>query len=109
MKITILDKLTVLTMFICCSLCSIGQKKEFTITQLLNNKFPGVINPLPSVISWNDDGHLVLGRKVHPDSIAKSYLFDPKTVKEMLLKEDSAYKQKNGKHKSVYTKNDDLY
>ncbi|MEP6615495.1 MAG: S9 family peptidase [Ginsengibacter sp.] len=85
------------------------QKKEFTNDQLLKNKFNGIIDPLPTVVSWNDDDHLVLGRKVHPDSVAKSFLFDPKTVKEMLMKEDSAGKRRSQVHKSLSNRNDDLY
>ncbi len=62
-----------------------AQKKEFTAEQLLKNKMPLVVVPLPAVISWNDDDHLVLSRKAHPDSAAKQFLFDPKTRKEMQL------------------------
>jgi Dipeptidyl aminopeptidases/acylaminoacyl-peptidases len=86
-----------------------AQKKPLTQEQFFKNKFYGIINPLPSVISWNDDEHLILARKVHPDSVAKSFLFDPKTVKEMLMKEDSAGKRKVQQGKNVYSRNDDLY
>jgi dipeptidyl-peptidase-4 len=109
MKKILVSKMILLTALLTIALSSFGQKKEFTTSQLMNNKFAGIVNPLPTVISWNDDAHLVLGRKVHPDSVAKSYLFDPGTVKEMLLKEDSANKRKGGKQKGVYIKNDDLY
>ena len=63
-----------------------AQKKDFTAEQLLKNKMPLVVLPLPVVISWNDDDYLLLSRKVHPDSIAKQFLFDPKTGKEIQLK-----------------------
>jgi dipeptidyl-peptidase 4 len=91
------------------SFYSFAQKKDLTQEQLLKNKFTGIINPLPSVISWNDDEHLILGRKVHPDSAVMLFLFNPKTGKEMLMKEEDSDKRRMPKQKNVYSKNDDLY
>ena len=57
---------------------SFSQKKDFTNDQLLKNKLPAITNPLPTVVSWEDDNHLVLRKRSHPDSSAKLFLFDPK-------------------------------
>ena len=85
-----------------------AQKKDFTAEQLLKNKMPLVVVPLPTIVSWNDDDHLILSRKVHPDSIAKQFLFDPKTLKEMQLeKPGNVTVPATGK--SVYMKGNDLY
>lgn len=107
------------------TLCTVAQKKELTNDQMLKNKLGGIVNPLPTVISWDDDSHLVLGRKVHPDSASKTFLFDPKTVKEMQIanKETSKMDGRRANDKTAevnityspdstmiaYTKSNDLY
>ena len=88
------------------SLLSFSQKKELTNDQLLKNKLTDIIRPLPTIVSWEDDSHLVLSRRPHPDSSAKTFLFDTKTLKEM------AYERKDNNpsnSKRVYLKNEDLY
>ena len=88
------------------SLLSFSQKKELTNDQLLKNKLTDIIRPLPTIVSWEDDLHLVLSRRPHPDSSAKTFLFDTKTLKEM------AYERKDNNpsnSKRVYLKNEDLY
>ena len=59
-----------------------AQKKDFTEEQLLKNKMPLVVVPLPTIVSWNDDSHLILSRKVHADSLEHRFVFDLKTHKK---------------------------
>ena len=75
---------------------SYSQKKELTNEQLLKNKLPAIVSPLPTIVSWETDERLILSRRPHPDSAAKTFLFDPKTVKEMMIKEDSAGRSRRG-------------
>ncbi|MEO6819128.1 MAG: DPP IV N-terminal domain-containing protein [Ginsengibacter sp.] len=83
-----------------------AQKKDFTQEQLLKNKMPDIISPLPSV-SWNEDNQLVVSKRLHKDSSLQKFLFDFKTRKEMLYtnpaKGISTYR------KSVTSKENDLY
>ena len=85
-----------------------AQKKDFTEQQLLKNKMPAVIVPLPTIVSWNNDGSLVLSRKSHPDSTAKQFLFDPKTRKESPIDQPVKNVVQTG-GKSVSIRNNDLY
>ncbi len=91
------------------SVASFSQKKELTNEQLLKNKLTAIVTPLPIVVSWESDERLVLKRRSHPDSAAKTFLFDPKTVKELMIKEDPAMRLGTANEKSVYLKNNDLY
>jgi dipeptidyl-peptidase 4 len=108
-----------------CTLFSVAQKKDLTKEQMLRNKLGGIVNPLPTIISWEDDNHLVLGRRVHPDSASKTFLFDPKTLKEMQIADNEAPKASMRRPADkgaevnptyspdstmiAYTKNNDLY
>ncbi|SJZ35143.1 S9 family peptidase [Sediminibacterium ginsengisoli] len=57
-----------------------GQKKEFSTADLLAGKLPkNLINPLPAIIKWVDDEHVILRQSIHPDSAAKNYVLDVKT------------------------------
>ena len=88
------------------TLASSAQKKDFTDEQLLKNKLTGVIKPLPAILSWEDDAHLVFSRRVHPDSASKSFVFDARTLKEMALDKPE---NKSSATRRVYSKSDDLY
>ena len=92
--------------FITFHLCA--QKKDFTGEQLLKNKMPQVIVPLPVIDLWSDESHLILSRKVHPDSLARQFEFDVKTRKETAAEKDVDSKMVNTT-KSVTIKNNDLY
>ena len=92
--------------FITFHLCA--QKKDFTGEQLLKNKMPQVIVPLPVIDLWSDESHLILSRKVHPDSLARQFEFDVKTRKETAAEKDVDSKMVNTT-KSVTIKNTDLY
>ena len=85
-----------------------AQKKDFTEEQLLKNKMPLVVVSLPTIDSWNDDSHLILSRKVHPDSSAHQFVFDAKTRKEMAI-EKNANAKMTSKGKSITIRNNDLY
>ena len=62
------------------SFAAVAQKKEFNYTELLQNKLPkNFINPMPTVVRWVDDEHVILNRRVHPDSAARNYIHDVKT------------------------------
>ena len=80
-----ISKTFLFTAYILLTVNGHAQKKDFTAEQMLKNKMPLVVVPLPTIVSWNDDDHLILSRKIHPDSIAKQFLFDPKTLKEMQI------------------------
>ncbi len=61
------------------NLAAVAQQKEFNYTELLQNKLPAnFYNPLPLVIKWVDDEHVIVNRKAHPDSTAKNYILDVK-------------------------------
>ncbi len=85
-----------------------AQKKDFTADQLLKNKIQTVIVPLPEIVSWKDDNHLILSRKDHQDSAVKQFLFDPKTRREMEM-EKVEENPKINKGKSVFIKKNDLF
>nr|MDQ6890716.1 DPP IV N-terminal domain-containing protein [Bacteroidota bacterium] len=84
-----------------------AQKKDFTEQQLLKNKMPSITVPLPTIVSWNSDGSLILSRKPHPDSAGKQFLFDQKTMKEMQI--EPVKKESSAGGKSVSIRNNDLY
>ena len=85
-----------------------AQKKDFTAEQLLKNKMPDVVVPLPTIVSWNEDGNLVLSRKPHRDSAANQFLFDFKTRKEIPFQQ-LPIPAGSVVGKSVFTRNNDLY
>ncbi|KAA9039386.1 prolyl oligopeptidase family serine peptidase [Ginsengibacter hankyongi] len=87
---------------------SSAQKKDFTEEQLLKNKMPLVVVPLPTIDSWNDDSHLVLSRRAHPDSLAHQFVFDAKTRKEMAIEKRADVKMIHT-GKSISIRNNDLY
>jgi dipeptidyl-peptidase-4 len=63
-----------------CSLVAVAQKKDFNYTELMQNKLPkNFTNPLPVVVRWTDDDHVILNRRVHPDSSARQFVMDVKT------------------------------
>ncbi|HSQ44401.1 MAG TPA: DPP IV N-terminal domain-containing protein, partial [Ginsengibacter sp.] len=85
-----------------------AQKKDFTQQELLQNKMPLVVVPLPTIDAWTDDSHLILSRRVHPDSLAHHFVFDAKTRKEMAI-EKTANLKKVRTGKSIIIRNNDLY
>ncbi len=91
------------------SLTSFSQKKELTNEQLFKNRLSAIVTPLPTIVSWESDERLILSRRSHSDSAAKTFLFDPKTVKELMIKEEPNRTRERLNGKRVYLKNNDLY
>ena len=53
-----------------------AQKRELSEDQLLRGARTNVTKPLPQVMGWIDDTHLLYSKKVHPDSASKTILLD---------------------------------
>lgn len=85
-----------------------AQKKDFTADQLLNNKMPDVVVPLPSVVSWKEEGRLILYGKLNQDAAAQRYLFDFETRKKIPY-EQPAKTEGIVNNKSVFSRDNDLY
>lgn len=83
-----------------------AQKKEFTQEQLLKNKMPDIISPMP-IVNWDGDNQLVISKRENKDSPMQKFLFDFKTRKEMPYVTPG--KTVSGIKKSVFTKGTDLY
>jgi dipeptidyl-peptidase-4 len=90
---------------------SFAQKKNFTEQQLLENKMPEIVRALPSIVSWDEDGTLILSKKEHRDSSFKHFIFDFKTRKEMPYQGAARTSGSaiNTGGKSVLIKENDLY
>jgi dipeptidyl-peptidase-4 len=90
---------------------SFAQKKNFTEQQLLENKMPEIVRALPSIVSWDEDGTLILSKKEHRDSSFKHFIFDFKTRKEMPYQGAARTSGSaiNTGGKSVLVKENDLY
>src|SRR5690606_12381705 len=77
-----------------------AQKKDFTSEQLLNNKMPQIVNPLPRVVSWTANENPIIARG------NKSFVFDIKSKKE------NPYTEKNTSNldgKRVVIRDNDLF
>jgi dipeptidyl-peptidase-4 len=61
---------------------SLAQKKRLSEDQMLKGARTNITQSLPSVLGWLDDNRLLLNKKVHPDSPARTFLFDARTGKE---------------------------
>jgi dipeptidyl-peptidase-4 len=85
-----------------------AQKKDFTADQLLINKMPGVMVPLPSVVSWKKEGSLILYGKLNMDGAAQQYSFDFKTRKKIPFQQP-AKSTVSVNNKSVFMRDNDLY
>ncbi len=53
-----------------------AQKKDLTDDQYFKSNFKGITNPMPSVVKWMDDSHVILKRE------GKNYVIDCKTGTE---------------------------
>ena len=83
-----------------------AQKKEFTQEQLLKNKMPDIISPLPS-LTWDSDNQLIISKRPHKDSALQKFLFDFKTRKEMAFTNPAKSVSLN--RKAVFSKENDLF
>ena len=88
------------------SLVSFSQKKELTAEQLLKNKMPGIVKALPVVVSWDEDDKLIIGRKLHADSISNPFMVNPKTGKESVTPRQERRPESS---KRVYILGEDIY
>lgn len=102
-----------------------AQKKDFSDADLLANKTPAnFYNPLPFIVKWVDDEHVIINQKIHPDSAAKNYLLDIKANKfvqtteggggELVGRRGGGGFGRGGDNastnaKSVYVRDNDLY
>lgn len=86
---------------------SFSQKKYLTEEQMLKNKMPAIVIPLPQFISWNDDVHLVFDKRSFPDTALKTITVDAKTGKETVAAKD--YTKQSRSSKKVYLKNEEIY
>ena len=85
-----------------------AQKKAFTDEQLLKGARTGITQQLPQVAGWIDDSHLLINKKMHPDSPSRVIVVDCKTGKETPGSLDML-KKSNTVSRNVYLKGDDLY
>jgi len=86
---------------------SLSQKKYLSQEQMLKNKMPAIVVPLPQFIRWGDDAHLIFDRRFFPDTALKTITVDATTGMEIISAKD--YKVQPNRTKRVYLKNDDLY
>lgn len=86
-----------------------SQKKAFTEAQLMKGQLPaGVVNSLPKVLGWLDDGRLLLSRKIHPDSPYRTVVLDCRTGKET-PGSDNMLKSEGVNDLTITTRDNDLY
>ena len=88
------------------TLTTFSQKKELTQDQLLKNKLPAITKPLPLIVSWETDDKLIIGRKLHPDSVSTPMLVDLKSGKETIAAKQD---RKPDTSKRVYARDADIY
>ncbi len=90
-----------------------AQKRELSEDQLLRGARTNITQPLPQSLGWIDDTHLLLSKKVHPDSAAKTIVLDCKTGKEspgsadMIKKPATPLKTVNARYDDIYLKEGD--
>jgi dipeptidyl-peptidase-4 len=106
MHITKIHRLLVAaTLILISSYALQAQKKDFTQEQLLKNKMPDIISPLPFV-TWDSDNQLIISKRAHKDSALQKFLFDFKTRKEMAYTSPA---KSSAQRKSVFSKGNDLF
>lgn len=84
----------------------IGQQKELDAEQMLKGKPSSITQPLPSIKGWADDTHLLVNRKLHPDSPYTTITIDCKTGREVPVQKTAGTIQPN---RTVYIKSGDIY
>jgi dipeptidyl-peptidase 4 len=85
-----------------------AQKKALSDEQLLKGARTNITQPMPQVAGWIDDSHLLLNKKVHPDSPSRVIVLDCKTGKESPGSMDML-KKSTAPSRNVIIKEDDLY
>ncbi|MFT3703788.1 MAG: S9 family peptidase [Agriterribacter sp.] len=77
-----------------------------SVEQMLKGKSQGIIDPLPSIVGWVDDTHVLLNKKAVNNLPPNNYLLDCKTGKEIISTEKTAKKEPA---KSVFIKGTNIY
>lgn len=95
-------KITALILFTALATGANAQKKQLTDDQYFKGNFKGIIQPLPMVTSWVDDGHYLIIRD------GKTYVGDAKTGTET-LQGDDVKKVVTPAKTTTYLKNKDVY
>jgi dipeptidyl-peptidase-4 len=107
-KIQVLSsRMLLLTASLFFSLTLPAQKKDFTEAELLQNKMPDVILPLPRIVRWNSDGTILLAGRGSNGTRGTQTLFHIKTGKETAV--ENPVTSSAGIVKSVITRDNDLY
>ncbi|MGE5520736.1 MAG: DPP IV N-terminal domain-containing protein [Candidatus Dadabacteria bacterium] len=84
-----------------------SQKKALTLDQIIKNKFPDIVIPLPQFVSWKDDSHLIFDKRFYPDTALKTIIINAKTGQETIVAKDFSPRPEG--LKKVYLKDNDLF
>lgn len=60
---------------------TMAQKKELSERQMLRGERTQITVALPQVLGWTDEHHVLISKKLHPDSASTFWLVDAKTGK----------------------------
>ncbi len=101
MKTFIKYTVALATVFV--GLCAQAQKKDLGSDQYFKSNFRGITQPLPSVVRWIDDSHLVLRRD------SKNYVIDCKTGTETEATEADVKGEAKPDKTTAYLKSGDVY
>ncbi len=74
-----MKKFIIPVLFICSG--ALAQKKELTEKQMLRGERTQITAALPQVLGWPDEHHVLISKKIHPDSASTYWLVDAKTGK----------------------------
>ena len=98
-----------LSIFVVTAFCisAFSQKKYLTQEQMLKNKMPAIVIPLPQFISWKEDALLVFDKKFYPDTSLKTITIDPNSGQETITAKNFTKPVDNSKR--VYEKGGELY
>jgi dipeptidyl-peptidase-4 len=86
-----MNRKLLLPLLVCFSLpwAAQAQKQPLDPAQLAKGAMPGgIVQPLPRMMGWLDDSRFLVSRKSHPDSAARTFVFDCKTGRETLSSPD---------------------
>jgi dipeptidyl-peptidase-4 len=80
-----MNRIPFLSLVACLTLSSVSsaQKLPLDPASLVKGVLPeGIVQPLPRMMGWLDDSRFLISRKAHPDSVARTFVFDCKTGRE---------------------------
>ena len=84
------------------SFSSFAQKKEFTEEQYFKSNFKGITQPLPQVVEWVDESHVVIKRD------GKNFIIDGRSGKEFEYTMPAANKGSVDTKPEIITKSNQL-